>query len=75
MFGLVVGADTALLSHEHNQRISESAIRRDARIDLARRGIVGTETEIAKWRDEREARLAAEQPRAPPSNSESERRQ
>jgi len=61
MFGLVVGADTALLSHERHQRIAESAIRRDARIDLARRGIVGTETEIAKWKEEREARLAAEQ--------------
>lgn len=69
MFGLVVGADTALLSHERSQRIAESAIRRDARLDLARRGIVGTETEIAKWKEAREARLAVEQPMPPPQSS------
>ncbi|KLO12854.1 hypothetical protein SCHPADRAFT_398981 [Schizopora paradoxa] len=71
MFGLVVGADTALLSHERNQRISETALRREARLDLARRGIVGTESEIAKWKEEREARLASEQSEPPPPNSES----
>ncbi len=69
MFGLVVGADTALLSHERSQRIAESAIRREARLDLARRGIVGTETEIAKWKEAREARLAAERSMPPPQSS------
>lgn len=53
IFGLVVGADNALLSHEADKRVSEAALRREARLDLARRGIVGTETEIAKWKDER----------------------
>ncbi|KAG1791376.1 uncharacterized protein HD556DRAFT_651692 [Suillus plorans] len=53
MAGLVIGADNALLSHEAERRQSEHAIRREARIDLARRGLVGTETEIAKWRAER----------------------
>ena len=53
MFGLVVGADNALLSHEKHQRRVESALRREARIDLAKRGLVGTETEIAKWKEER----------------------
>lgn len=51
--GLVIGADNALLTHEAERRQSEHAIRREARIDLARRGLVGTETEIAKWRAER----------------------
>ncbi|KAH7903634.1 hypothetical protein BJ138DRAFT_1167825 [Hygrophoropsis aurantiaca] len=57
MFGLVIGADTALLSHEADRRRSEHAIRREARLDLARRGLVGTETEIAKWRADK-ARMA-----------------
>ena len=56
MFGLVVGADSALLSHEASQRVTETALRREARIDLARQGRVGTETEIAKWKKEREER-------------------
>ncbi|KAG2751476.1 hypothetical protein P692DRAFT_20350939 [Suillus brevipes Sb2] len=51
--GLVIGADNALLTHEAERRQSEHAIRREARIDLARRGLIGTETEIAKWRAER----------------------
>lgn len=51
--GLVIGADNALLTHEAERRLTEHAIRREARIDLARRGLIGTETEIAKWRAER----------------------
>ena len=57
MFGLVIGADNALLSHERDRRIAETALRREARIDLARRGLVGTETEISKWKEEREAAM------------------
>jgi len=53
IFGLVVGADKALLAHEMDQRLKETSIRREARIALARRGLVGTETQIAKWKDER----------------------
>lgn len=53
MFGLVVGADNALLSHEKERRKVESALRREARIDLARRGLVGTESEIAKWKEQK----------------------
>ncbi|KAG2077606.1 hypothetical protein BDR04DRAFT_981583, partial [Suillus decipiens] len=53
MAGLVIGADNALLAHEAERRQSEHAVRREARIDLARRGLIGTETEIAKWRAER----------------------
>lgn len=61
MFGLVLGADNALLSHEKDQRRVETALRREARIDLAKRGLVGTETEIAKWKDERAKALEQQQ--------------
>jgi len=47
-----VGADKALLSHEAREREAEAALRNQARLELGRRGIVGTETEIAKWKDE-----------------------
>ena len=51
--GLVFGAETALIEHENTRRKEENTIRRAARIDLARQGLIGTETEIAKWRAER----------------------
>ncbi|KAI0069001.1 hypothetical protein BV25DRAFT_1910723 [Artomyces pyxidatus] len=57
IYGLVSAADTALLSHEHDQRMAETDLRREARLDLARRGMVPTETQIAKWKDEREHAL------------------
>lgn len=56
VFGVVTGADRALLNHERYQRLHESAIRAEARIDLARRGLVPTETEILKWKEERISR-------------------
>ena len=46
---------------KYEVRKQESRLRREARLDLARRGIVGTETEIAKWQEERAARLLQEQ--------------
>ncbi|KDQ64758.1 hypothetical protein JAAARDRAFT_118959 [Jaapia argillacea MUCL 33604] len=54
IFGLVIHADNALLSHEEHKRVTETALRREARIDLARRGMIATETEIAKWKVEKE---------------------
>lgn len=53
IFGLVFGAESALLTHETMRRREEAVIRREARLDLARQGLVGTETEIAKWREAR----------------------
>jgi len=53
IFGLVVGADNALLSHEADQRMVETNLRREARLDLANRGMIATETEISKWKEER----------------------
>ena len=38
------------MAHEAVRRREENIIRREARLDLARRGLIGTETEIAKWR-------------------------
>jgi len=52
IYGLVSGADTALLSHENQQRLTENDLRREARIDLSRRGLVPTESQIMKWKDE-----------------------
>jgi hypothetical protein len=42
------------MNYEREMRVTETALRKEARIDLARRGIVGTETEIAKWKAERQ---------------------
>ncbi|KIJ70271.1 hypothetical protein HYDPIDRAFT_78546 [Hydnomerulius pinastri MD-312] len=53
VFGLVIGADNALISHEAERRQSEQAIRKLARMDITRRGLVPTETAIAEWRAER----------------------
>jgi hypothetical protein len=52
IYGLVSHADTALLSHEHQQRLAENDLRREARIDLARRGLVATESQIMEWKAE-----------------------
>ncbi|KZT12993.1 uncharacterized protein LAESUDRAFT_740232 [Laetiporus sulphureus 93-53] len=60
VFGLVLGAENALLVHEAEKRLTESAIRKQARIELARRGLVATETEIAKWKAERFAAQQAQ---------------
>jgi len=38
------------MAHEALRRREENIIRREARLDLARQGLIGTETEIAKWR-------------------------
>ena len=59
VFGLVHYAESALQQLEADQRRTESLVRKEARIDLARRGIVATETAIAHWRTEREAAAAA----------------
>lgn len=48
--GLVISAERALIAFEATKRREENIIRREARLDLARQGLVGTETEIAKWR-------------------------
>ncbi|CDO74060.1 hypothetical protein BN946_scf185043.g110 [Trametes cinnabarina] len=60
VFGLCIHAENALQSHELEQRRRENTIRREARLDLARRGLVATETEIAKWKEEHFAQKQAE---------------
>ena len=54
IFGLVVTADDALLKHEARYRLKINALRKEARIDLARRGIIPTETALRQWQAERE---------------------
>ncbi|KAI0334778.1 hypothetical protein GY45DRAFT_1317813 [Cubamyces sp. BRFM 1775] len=70
VFGLCIHAENALQSHELEQRIRENSIRREARLDLARRGLVATETEIAKWKAEQFARQQAEARAAPSAAAE-----
>ena len=60
IFGLVVGADTVLLSHEGKQRSEEEMIRRRARTELGRQGIVASEGNIEKWKDETRNRVMRE---------------
>ncbi|KAI5894049.1 uncharacterized protein SCHCODRAFT_02623571 [Schizophyllum commune H4-8] len=50
--GLTIAAEHALLEHENMRRREEAAMRRQARLELAKRGQVGTESEIASWRRE-----------------------
>jgi len=50
----VFGAESALLEHENKRRREENDLRKEARLDLARKGIIATETEIAKWKEARE---------------------
>ncbi|KAF8914110.1 hypothetical protein CPB84DRAFT_1811525 [Gymnopilus junonius] len=54
MCGLVFGAESALIKYENTKRRDENILRREARLDLARRGLIGTETEIANWIADRE---------------------
>lgn len=51
IFGFTLSADSALLKFETRQRIREAAVRKEARMELAKQGLVPTETEIAKWRE------------------------
>ncbi|KAJ3761659.1 hypothetical protein EV360DRAFT_37386 [Lentinula raphanica] len=52
--GVVFGAERALIAHEAQRRLEENHMRRLARLDLTKQGIVPTETEIAKWRESNE---------------------
>ncbi|KAF9535085.1 hypothetical protein CPB83DRAFT_843446 [Crepidotus variabilis] len=54
--GLVFSAETALMAHENIRRREENQLRREARLELARKGLIGTETEIANWKAARRER-------------------
>ena len=49
---MVFGAENALLDHEDVIRSNEALVRKRARLELARQGLIGTETEISRWKDE-----------------------
>lgn len=51
------GAEKYLLRYEHQQREGENELRRLARNELAKKGVIASETEIRKWRLERDAKL------------------
>lgn len=55
--GLVMGADNYLLKYESQQRYHENELRRKARNDLARQGIIATESEIRRWKLQKEAEI------------------
>ncbi|OCH88318.1 hypothetical protein OBBRIDRAFT_795370 [Obba rivulosa] len=68
IFGLVLTAESALLTYEAARRQEESVLRRQARIDLARQGLVATEPAIARWKAEQQRRQseASQDPPAEP---------
>ena len=55
--GLVFSAEAALLEYENKKRREENMIRREARLDLAKQGLIGTETEIARWKAQRQSQV------------------
>ena len=59
---MVLYAEHALQALEQEQRLTEGAIRKEARLDLSSRGIVPTETAIAIWRQQREQAKTAQEP-------------
>ena len=58
IFGLVTYAESALQKLEREERVREGAIRKQARLELSRRGLVPTETAIAQWKDAHRRELA-----------------
>lgn len=52
-----MGADNYLLKYESQQRYQENELRRKARNDLARQGIIATESEIRRWKQRKEAEI------------------
>ncbi|CAK5263078.1 unnamed protein product, partial [Mycena citricolor] len=52
LFGMVISAEAALQEFEAVRRHEENEIRNRARLDLARQGIIPTETALRKWKEE-----------------------
>ncbi|MBW0525029.1 hypothetical protein O181_064744 [Austropuccinia psidii MF-1] len=52
MSGMVIWADHYLLKHEKYLRKADDIMRRQARKELAERGLIATETELNKWKQE-----------------------
>ncbi|KZT58820.1 hypothetical protein CALCODRAFT_228751 [Calocera cornea HHB12733] len=58
-FGLCMGAETYLQAFEKKQRSEENEMRRQARYELAKRGMLATETNISTWKEEQRQEMAA----------------
>lgn len=69
IFGLVTYAESALQTLEAEERLRESAIRKEARYELNRRGMVPTETAIAQWKEEHLKKMAEAAAEEPPRTS------
>ena len=50
--GIVFGAERELQKYEHDKRSYDNLIRSRAMRELGQRGILASETEINKWREE-----------------------
>ncbi|KAA1132701.1 hypothetical protein PGTUg99_016443 [Puccinia graminis f. sp. tritici] len=57
MSGMVIWADYYLLRHEKKIRRADDMMRRQARKELGERGIIATETELNKWKQEQLASI------------------
>ncbi|PLW18906.1 hypothetical protein PCANC_11562 [Puccinia coronata f. sp. avenae] len=57
MSGMVIWADYYLLRHEKKIRRADDMMRRQARQELGERGIIATETELNKWKQEQLANI------------------
>lgn len=60
MSGMVIWADYYLLRHEKQIRKADDMMRRQARKELGERGIIATETELNKWKQEQLASIKHE---------------
>ncbi|EKM59663.1 uncharacterized protein PHACADRAFT_250305 [Phanerochaete carnosa HHB-10118-sp] len=58
IFGLVTYAESALQRLEQEERLREGEIRKQARLELSRQGLVPTETAIAQWKEARMREMA-----------------
>jgi len=57
---MTIEADNHLLRYESHQRLEENELRRQARNELAREGMIATETEIRRWKARRLEKIAEE---------------
>lgn len=57
---MVIWADYYLLRHEKQIRKADDMMRRQARKELGERGIIATETELNKWKQEQLASIKHE---------------
>ncbi|KAG0149611.1 hypothetical protein CROQUDRAFT_28655, partial [Cronartium quercuum f. sp. fusiforme G11] len=50
MYGMVKSADRYLVGHKQKVRLADGLMRKQAREDLNKKGIIVTELELSKWK-------------------------